>query len=303
MVTIPDVSDEPLSPCPACGAQNWKNAGQVKDYSITGEWFELKECCECHLKRTFPQPQERQIGRYCVSKDYISHSDTRSGLTNKLYHQAREHMLKKKHHLVSRVSGLDKGVLLDVGAGTGHFAHYMQTHGWQVLALEPDENARKVAAEKLGIEIRPLEALAVQQPLSYDVITLWHVLEHVHDVQGYMDHFRSILKPGGTLIIAVPNHTSRDAKQYGQNWAAYDVPRHLWHFSPASMEKLMLNHRFSLLQKIPMPLDAFYVSMLSEKYNGNDFFAPMAAMVSGIRTFFDSKADVNRASSIIYVAR
>jgi SAM-dependent methyltransferase len=212
-------------------------------------------------------------------------------------------MMKKKFRWVNEASDARKGNLLDVGAGTGHFAHYMQSHGWQVLALEPDPSARKVASEKLGLEIKPLEALAQQPPDTYDVITLWHVLEHVYDLPGYMDHFRSLLKPNGVLIIAVPNHTSRDARQYGSNWAAFDVPRHLWHFSPGAMEKLMTRHQFELLKKIPMPLDAFYVSMLSEKYLGNGVFGPPAAFISGLRTYFAGKKDVNRASSIIYIAR
>ncbi len=303
MVTITDGLEEPLESCPACGGSEWVDAGQVKDYSISGEWFELKECSHCHLRTTYPHPKEAQIGRYYASKDYISHSDTRSGMINKLYHAARDYMMKKKYSWVSEASGKKTGILLDVGAGTGHFAHYMQNHGWTVVALEPDETARKIAVEKLGIDIQPLEALGRLLPQTYDVITLWHVLEHVHDVSGYMDHFRSILKPGGVLIIAVPNHTSRDSIHYGTKWAAYDVPRHLWHFSPASMEKLILRHHFTLIRKIAMPLDAFYVSMLSEKYNGNNFFGPLTALVSGTRTWLGTRSKVDRASSIIYVAR
>ncbi len=303
MVTLSDVLAEPLGPCPACGSNDWKNVGQVKDYSITGEWFDLKECTLCHLKTTYPSPKEVEIGRYYASDEYISHSDTKSGLINRLYHFARQYMLKKKYQWVSHAAGREKGTLLDVGAGTGHFAHFMQTHGWQVTALEPDQKARKVATEKLGIDIKPLEALAQQTPQSYDVITLWHVLEHVHDLHGYMDHFRSILKPGGLLIIAVPNHTSRDAKKYGTHWAAYDVPRHLWHFSPTSMEKLMAQHHFTLTDKIPMHLDAFYVGMLSEKYKGNSGPGSVTGFISGLQTFIAASKNVDEASSLIYIAK
>ena len=302
MVTPSDVIQETLSPCPACGTREWKNADQVKDYSITGEWFELKECPLCHLKTTFPRPKEAEIGRYYASEDYVSHSDTKSGLINRIYHFARQIMLKKKHKWVRLASGKDKGVLLEVGAGTGHFAHFMQTHGWQVTALEPDEQARKIAFEKLGLNIKPLDELGRQVAGTYDVITLWHVLEHVHDLPGYMDHFRSILKPNGVLIIAVPNHTSGDANKYGTSWAAYDVPRHLWHFSPDSMERLMTKHGFKLSGKIPMPLDAFYVSMLSEKYKGNTVFGSIAGMLSGLQTYLSAIRNVDKASSVIYVA-
>lgn len=302
MVTIASDTDGPLDPCPACGNANWEDAGQVKDYSITGEWFSLKECPLCHLKMTFPQPGIADIDRYYASEEYISHSDTRSGLINRLYHTAREYMLKKKFKWVLRASGLEKGILLDIGAGTGHFAHFMKEKGWQVTALEPDQKARKIASEKLGINILPLESLDLQAPHSYDVITLWHVLEHVHDLSGYMEHFRTLLKPGGVLIIAVPNHTSSDAKKYGAAWAAYDVPRHLWHFSPASMEKLMSSHHFNLTEKIAMPLDAFYVSMLSEKYKGNRGAGSIAGIFSGLQTLLSEINNVDQASSIIYVA-
>jgi len=212
-------------------------------------------------------------------------------------------MLRKKFKWVTRTSGLEKGTLLDIGAGTGHFAHFMKTKGWMVTALEPDENARKVAATKLGLVIQPLEVLGSQPAGSFDVITLWHVLEHVHDLSGYMDHFRTLLKPGGTLIIAVPNFTSKDAAKYGSLWAAYDVPRHLWHFSPDSMEKLMANHQFKLTEKIPMHLDSFYVSMLSEKYAGHKITGSMSGFLSGLQTFLASGKQVDRASSIIYIAR
>ncbi|HUR30871.1 MAG TPA: class I SAM-dependent methyltransferase [Saprospiraceae bacterium] len=303
METIKDKNLNPVMVCPACGSTDWKLSGQTKDYSITGEWFELNECVQCHLKATHPQPDAKDLGRYYSSKEYISHSDTNSGITNKLFHRARNFMMKKKYHWVSKAADKTSGNLLDIGAGTGYFAKYMHDHGWNVTALEPDETARKVAAEKLKIQLLSLDELPDLIQGSYDVITLWHVLEHVHDVTGYMNHFRSLLKPNGIIVIAVPNYTSRDAEQYGPQWAAYDVPRHLWHFSPASIEKLLVRHGFKLFQKITMPLDAFYVSMLSEKYRGNYFLGPLAAFISGLRTLFSEKKNVNRASSIIYVAR
>jgi SAM-dependent methyltransferase len=302
MVTLADVLEGPIKPCPACGNGTWTDGGQVKDFSISGEWFTLKECSLCHLKATYPQPTEGGIGKYYASQEYISHSDTRAGLINRLYHMAREYMLKKKMNWVRKAAGKESGTLLDVGAGTGHFAHFMQLKGWQVTALEPDEKARKVAAEKLGLYVQPLDSLSDQRVRSYDVITLWHVLEHVHDLSGYMEHFRSILKPDGVLIIAVPNHTSRDAKKYGPKWAAYDVPRHLWHFSPDSMEKLMARHHFTLSEKIPMTLDAFYVSMLSEKYKGNNVFGSLAGFVSGMQTMVSTSKNTDQASSVIYIA-
>lgn len=303
METFSEMISDPVIVCPACGSSDWKVAGQAKDYSVSGEWFELRECASCHLKATHPQPPVQQIGRYYASEEYISHSDIRTGLTNRLFHKARAYMMQKKYNWVISASAKKSGKLLDVGAGTGYFAKYMQDHGWEVIALEPDETARKIASEKLNFHLQPMESLPGQTPGSFDVITLWHVLEHVHDINGYMNHFHSLLKAGGILLIAVPNYTSRDARQYGSQWAAYDVPRHLWHFSPASMEKLLQRHGFALFQKIKMPLDAFYVSILSEKYQGNNFFGPLAAFISGMKTLLAGNKNVNQASSIIYQSR
>lgn len=303
METVSEPLKNNLSLCPACGGQNWKLSDRVKDFSISEEWFELRMCDLCHLKATFPQPSEEEIGRYYASEDYVSHSDTKSGLINRLYHAARVFMLKKKHQWVVDASGKSKGALLDVGAGTGHFPHYMKLSGWLVTGLEPDEKARKIAAEKLNMEIDPIENLATLPAAQYDVITMWHVLEHVHDLKGYMERFRAILKPGGVLIIAVPNHTSSDAKKYGEKWAAYDVPRHLWHFSPKAMESLLHQHQFELINKLSMPLDAFYVSMLSEKYKGRGILGTISAFFAGLKTYFSAKKNVDNASSIIYIAK
>jgi SAM-dependent methyltransferase len=212
-------------------------------------------------------------------------------------------MLKKKYHWVIEATGKRNGVLADIGAGTGHFAKYMQDHGWQVTGLEPDETARKVALEKLDLTLLPLEKLASLKPHSFDVITLWHVLEHVQDLDGYLEHFRSILLPDGVLIIAVPNHTSVDAKHYKLQWAAYDVPRHLWHFSPGSMERLLAKHGFGINGKKAMPLDGFYVSMLSEKYSQNQVLGTVTAFINGWRSYRAGKKTVDKASSIIYIAK
>ncbi len=303
MKTMGDILDVKALVCPACGHNDWISKGQIKDYSVSGEWFELRECTFCGLKATWPQPQPNEIGRYYASRDYISHSDTRTGLINQLYHRARNYMMRRKLNWVNEASGRTSGLLLDVGAGTGHFARYMMDHGWSVLALEPDDTARRVASQKLGIDILPLESLADQARQSYDVITLWHVLEHVHDLTGYIDHFHKLLKQDGVLMIAVPNHTSVDAKAYGDKWAAYDVPRHLWHFSPKSMQLLLEQHQFTLHQKITMPLDGFYVSMLSEKYKASKFLGTASAFLSGVKSLLAGKQQVDRGSSIIYVSR
>lgn len=303
METLSDLSTDPGFDCPACGSRAWKPSGQVKDYSVSGEWFELLECTGCHLKATYPQPSPSQIGRYYASSQYVSHTDTRAGLTNKLFHKARTFMLDKKRQWVSGSVGKSSGRILDVGAGTGYFARAMKDNGWDVVALEPDETARSVASEKLGMVLLPIDAISSLQPGSFDVITLWHVIEHVHNIRDYMTRFHHLLKSDGVLLIAVPNYTSRDASQYGSKWAAFDVPRHLWHFTPASMNKMLTTYGFRLVKKISMPLDAFYVSMLSEKYRGNYFFGPLLALISGTKSFLSGRQKIDFSSSLIFVSK
>lgn len=303
MVTLSDPPNQHLRYCPACGSTTWIPSGKVKDHSVTGEWFDLMECSNCHLRASYPPPPPNEIGRYYASEDYISHSDSRAGMINRIYHITRLWMLKRKKSWVIKACNKDKGDLLEMGAGTGHFAHYMQTKGWTVTALEPDEKARKLGAEKLAMQIQPVEMLDQLPSHSFDAITMWHVLEHVHDLSHYMDRFRKLLKPGGALIIAVPNYTSKDEAKYKTGWAAYDVPRHLWHFSPDSMERLFQKHQFTLTGKIPMHLDAFYVSMLSEKYRGHSIMATLLGGISGIRTYFATLGNKDKASSLIYIAK
>lgn len=250
--------------CPSCDSASISQAIVVKDYSVTGESFELWQCATCALRFTQHVPDTEAIGRYYQSENYISHSNTQRGLINRLYHAAREVTLSSKRKFIERL--VPRGSLLDVGAGTGAFAARMKHGGWQVTAIEPDEGARKIAIESNGIELLPVDALYALPPQSFDVITLWHVLEHVHDLHRYLQHLRLLVKSSGRLLIAVPNYTSGDARHYREYWAAYDVPRHLYHFSPASMQRLLQIHELRITSMKVMWLDSFYISLLSEKY-------------------------------------
>jgi 2-polyprenyl-3-methyl-5-hydroxy-6-metoxy-1,4-benzoquinol methylase len=262
--------------------------------------FEVWECSTCTFRFTQNAPREDQIIRYYQSSDYISHSDTKEGFVNKLYHTVRNYTLKTKRNLVNRVTGLKAGSLLDVGAGTGAFAGIMQDGGWKVTGLEPDVTARANALINHNLQLQELTALNRFNNESFDVITMWHVLEHVHDLHGYLKTFRRILKPAGRLIIAVPNYTSYDAAVYKEYWAAYDVPRHLYHFSTNSMEILLGDEGLRLQAVKPMWFDSFYVSMLSEKYKSgreNFFRAIWVGFVSNLKALFN----VKNCSSVIYI--
>jgi len=247
-------------------------------------------------------PGADEIAPYYQSAQYVSHSDTREGFINRLYHIIRNFTLTTKRNLLKRVTGVQHGVLLDIGAGTGAFANTMQKAGWNVQGLEPDEIARQNALKnyhlKLG-ESTDLENLVGE---TFDAITLWHVLEHVHELHKYLEKFVEILKPGGRLFIAVPNYTSYDASLYQEQWAAYDVPRHLYHFSPKSMQVLLARHHFSVETMKPMWFDSFYVSMLSEKYrSGKDNLlrAAWVGLVSNVKALSDTR----KCSSVIYIIR
>jgi SAM-dependent methyltransferase len=189
---------------------------------------------------------------------------------------------------------------LEVGAGTGAFADAMAKKGWKVTALEPDVSSREIAFNNYGINLLPSSALENLTPNSFDVITLWHVLEHVHDLKIYIHTFNNLLKHNGRLIIAVPNHTSLDAKFYKNYWAAYDVPRHLYHFSPTSMQFLMKSNGFVLVNLKPMWFDSFYVSLLSEKYKKTGLLGILRAFLIGGLSNLVALNTNSKASSIIY---
>lgn len=260
--------------CIVCQSGDIQPFLQVKDYSISGEEFSLCKCSTCGFIWTINPPGKEEIGPYYASDDYVSHSDTSSGLTYRLYHTVRNYMLRQKARMVERELKI-KGKLLDYGCGTGYFLNAMHTAGWQVRGMEPDEGARRIAHDKFGLEVRSPDLKSVETA-SLDAVTLWHVLEHVHDLKTVTEEIERVLKPGGLLIVAVPNSASWDAKHYKQYWAAWDVPRHLWHFSRENMEKLLLHSGFKLTGLRTLPFDIFYVSMLSEKYKGSGLALPKA---------------------------
>ncbi len=287
--------------CPVCNSNQTHFALKAKDHSVSGEYFEIFECKRCSLRITKEVPTEDKIERYYQSEDYISHSNTRKGLVNSLYHRVRSRTLYTKFRLVEKTTGIKRGLHLDIGAGTGAFVQYMNQHGWESVGIEPDEKARGQAEINHQTKLLPSEALESFSPGSFDAISLWHVLEHVHDLYPYLYQIKKILKPAGLVFIAVPNYTSFDAMKYGANWAAYDVPRHLYHFSPASMRWLMKDAGFQMKSILPMWWDSFYISLLSEKYAGSHaamFKGFLTGVISNMKAFTDKK----KCSSLIYIA-
>ncbi|MCC8186220.1 MAG: class I SAM-dependent methyltransferase [Bacteroides sp.] len=288
--------------CPVCEGKEFGHVSACTDFFVSGDPYELCSCQRCGFVFTQDFPVAAEIGRYYASAEYVSHSDTRKGLINFLYHQVRKYMLVQKARLVCRTSHLRHGRLLDVGTGTGYFPATMISRGWKVEAIEKDPDARRFAFQAFGMKVREEEALWQWDPGSFDVITLWHVLEHIEPLNAWMSRLAELLADEGVLIIAVPNRSSYDAERYGTYWAAYDVPRHLWHFTPATIQALGARHGLTLAARYPMPFDAFYVSMLSEKYKGSRF--PLwKGVLTGLAAWRSTWSRKDRSSSLIYIFR
>ena len=238
---------------------------KVKDHSVSGEEFKLLYNEDFDFLETFPQPSLEQLPKYYKSDDYISHTDSQRNLFENVYHLIRKISLKRKLKLINSFSSNEKK-LLDVGCGTGDFLQIAQKNKWTVSGIEPNEKARTIANTKTSNSVFEVDYLLKIKPNSFNVITLWHVLEHLPKLDEHISILKSLLKPEGTLIIAVPNYNSYDAKYYKEFWAAYDAPRHLWHFSQSSVSKLVEKEKMKVVKILPMKFDSYYVSLLSEKH-------------------------------------
>lgn len=266
----------------------------VKDFSVSGESFSLLQNEEGEILKTTPTPSLEKLPSYYESEDYISHTDGQRSLFEKIYQIVKRNAIQQKVKLIGKFS--QKGQLLDIGAGTGDFLVAAKKDGWQTLGIEPNKNA-KTLAENKGVNFA--DQLEVISDDSFDVITMWHVLEHVPNLEYQLKQLKRICKPGGIVIIAVPNYKSFDAQYYKEFWAAYDVPRHLWHFSKNGIQKLFAQQNFQLVKMKPMWFDSFYVSLLSEKYkNGKMNFIKgfLIGFYSNLSGIFK-----NEYSSHIYV--
>lgn len=291
---------ENLTHCPLCQSTEFTNELVATDYTTSQESFQIQKCTKCHFVFTNPRPSAEAIGKYYQSDSYISHTDGGKGILDKVYLTARNYTLRWKEQLVLKQHA--QGDLLDVGCGTGEFINHMQRAGWQVTGMEPTDRPRAKASEKIQNKIY---ASLQEINRSFDVITLWHVLEHIHDLNEAIIKIKSLIKENGTIFIAVPNHESQDAKVYQSYWAAYDVPRHLWHFSKTTMKHLMTKHGLQVIDIVPMKLDAYYVSLLSEKYQHpqqSGLTNMIKATAQGFISNQKASKEINH-SSLIYIIK
>lgn len=293
---------ETLTHCPVCGGHSFSNYLNAEDYTVSHREFTIQQCNSCYFLFTNPRPNAESIGEYYESKDYISHHDDNRSLMNAVYTRVRNHTVEGKVNMLNGYAK-GKGSLLDIGCGTGVFVQACQGAGWHVSATEPDPGARESAAKKLGTTVAESIFSSALQDKKFDVITMWHVLEHVHLLNETVSWLAEHLAENGTIVIAVPNPQSADAQKYGRFWAAYDVPRHLYHFTKDAMKTLTKKHGLLVMDILPMWFDSFYVSMLSSKYRSGSIRLPesfIAGLSSNIRGRA-SRRDALNTSSLIYI--
>jgi len=286
--------------CPVCNATAGETIHRCADHSVTREEFDILRCKSCGYAQTFPQPDESTIGKYYETDAYISHSETHSGIVNKLYHLIRQFNVRKKLHLVEQMAHRHKS-LLDVGCGTGFFLSHCKEQGWNVTGVEQNDKARTKAEERINASVYPSIDKISNTGKTFDVITLWHVFEHLYDINRSFEQLKSLLNPHGILVLALPNPCSKDAEMYGKDWAAFDVPRHLSHFSRQSIRLLAGKHGMKVKKIFPLKFDAYYISMLSEQIRRKK---GIASLVRGVCRGFQSNISARRTgdySSLVYV--
>lgn len=283
-----------LDHCPVCNSKNIIHLLTAEDYLVSRNKFQVDSCQDCELRFTNPRPDDDKLASYYDSEEYISHSDDDNTLVGKLYKIARSFALKRKRKLIEKLSANKQ--LLDMGCGTGYFIDYCQQHGWHVDGVEPNDIARKQAEEKTSIKIK--QDLSEVEEKKFEVITLWHVLEHLPNLEQTLNQLKSLLAPGGVLIIAVPNFEAYEASVFKEHWAAYDVPRHLYHFNRKSLGFMANKHGLKIARTYPMKLDSFYISLLSNKNKSkankyiNSFITGLLSNIYAIKS--------NNYSSLIY---
>ncbi len=291
---------ELLKNCPVCQGEKYRFLLSCIDYTVSKETFDIVACENCAFEFTNPRPDQESIGRYYQSTEYISHSNTNKGIINKLYQTVRKQTLQRKLDLVISLEPA-KGELLDIGCGTGAFLQVCKQAGWLTNGIETDEAARALAMQ---ISNSPIEAdlLTYQSFAQFNIITMWHVLEHIHRLDESIQKIKSLLKANGRLCIAVPNSKSHDAQKYQKYWAAYDVPRHLYHFSQTTIRQLFNRHALEVEQVLPMKYDAYYISMLSSKYKSGKV-KYLEAVWEGAQSNQWAAKNGNNYSSLIYIIK
>lgn len=285
--------------CPFCHSNDIIKSISLTDHKISKSIFSIADCNSCKLRFTQDPPIESECAPFYDSPRYISHSDNTDGLINRLYHTVRSTMLRKKLALIQNLTSKKK--ILDIGSGTGYFLNTMKIAGYQTAGIEINEKARDFSRKNFSLDVYPPEDFSESKLQGkFDIASMWHVLEHIYEPKKYLNQIHSYLEEDAFLIIAVPNYTSADASVYKEYWAGYDVPRHLWHFSPITLKNLVENSGFKLIKLSRLPFDSFYVSMLSESYKQSVLASIRGAFI-GLISWAASLFNIQSTSSIIYI--
>ncbi|MBT8326895.1 MAG: class I SAM-dependent methyltransferase [Bacteroidia bacterium] len=287
-----------INTCPVCKGEKFKPSIAVPDWLVSNETFNIVACESCDFRFIENAPLPENAGKYYETEEYVEHSDTKKGLVNIIYHFARKRMMKYKQRLISDVTIGKK--LLDIGSGSGYFLNYMKNQNYNVTGVEISDKAVKLCKEKYDITaFSPTQLINGEISESFDVVTMWHVFEHVYSYDEYFERLHSGLSDNGTLIIAMPNHQCFEASYYGKYWNGYDTPRHLWHFVPDTFRRFVEARGFKLVKMKKLPLDPFYNSMISASYKKRFTFLPFTFFI-GLISWFMALFSFQKSSSIVY---
>jgi 2-polyprenyl-3-methyl-5-hydroxy-6-metoxy-1,4-benzoquinol methylase len=273
-----------IESCPICKGKESEQYISAKDHNVSKHIFNIVFCEACGFRYTNPKPSEKTIGKYYQSKNYISHTSSKKGLFNFIYHRVRNYQLNKKERLISTFNKSHSKELLDFGSGTGEFLSFCSNRGWKTTGVEPEKKAADLAVKNHNLNMKTVSGFFESNTEKYDVITLWHVLEHVYDLEKYLIQIHRNIKKGGILVLGLPNSNSYDAIHYKENWVAWDLPIHLYHFTKNDIKRIAKNIGFELIKVKPLIFDSFYISMLSEQKKGRSkLFGIFRGLVSNLK--------------------
>ena len=287
-----------LKACPLCGNKRFSPIMQCKDHTASKEMFNIVSCETCSFTMTNPRPNSEELAKYYDSEMYISHTNSSKGIFNWTYQKIRNYAITQKIALLKKETA--KGSHLDIGCGTGEFLNACKKAGFKAKGVEPSEKARNKAIANYGLPISKDPSLLQYKDSEFDSISMWHSLEHITELNDTILQINRILKPNGKLIIAVPNHKSWDAKYYKENWAAWDVPIHFWHFSKETITLLLKKQNLQHRRTKPMIFDSFYVSLLSEEFSSGKKNLLKAVVIGIVSNLFGALTS-RGYSSMIYI--
>ena len=243
------------------------------------------------------RPSKDKIGNYYKSEEYYSHQENKKGFIPKIYESVKKVNLKHKYKLSTE--GIETGNMMDIGCGVGDFIHTAEEKGWQCVGVEPSDDAKTIAKTRVKADIIRSEELENLPDGSFDLITMWHVLEHVDELKWQITQLQRLIKSNGRIIIAVPNYKSYDGQYYKEHWAAYDVPRHLNHFNKQTITKIFKASGLELKKTDKLIWDAYYISYMSEQYKHHKF-----PLIKGAYRGLVSNCKARRSgewSSMVYI--